>query len=195
MTWNKPVLVLLLSGALSGCLFRNKPAAAPAPPPLPSPVRPAPPEPMAPPVIDPPAPAWPEGAAPQAPQRDLPPAPPLPAPRRRPVRATPAPAAAPKEPAEEEPAGPEPSLQLGEVIPAELRVELRRVLNEAVGEARQALGRLDGSTLSSEQQQTAARIRAFLTQAESLAETDLRSAAELARRAVLLARDLLRAVR
>lgn len=150
---------------------------------------------MPPPGVEPPAPGLPEEAPPGTPEEELPPAP-QPEPQRRRRISRPAPAApvsAPKPAPVEEPAGPAP--QLGEVITPEQRSELRRVFDEASSQAKQSLGKLEGRTLSGERAESVARVRAFLAQAESLLESDLRSAAELARRAALLARDLAGAVR
>jgi hypothetical protein len=192
MNWKYLALIVILSGSLSGCLFRKKPVMPPPPPPpLPAPIQPAPPDPMPPPGVEPPAPDLTEEAPPGMPEEELPPAPkPEPQPRRRNSR--PAPAAAPvntpKPAPGEEPAAPAP--QLGEVITPEQRAELRRTFDEANSQARQSLSKLEGRTLTGEQAESAARVRAFLSQAESLLEGDPRSAAELARRAALLARDL-----
>lgn len=127
---------------------------------------------------------------------ELPPAPkPEPQPRRRNSRPAPAsaPVNTPKAAPAEEPAAPAP--QLGEVMTPGQRAELRRAFDEASAQARQSLSKLEGRALTAEQAESAARVKSFLSQAESLLEADLRSAAELARRAALLARDLAGAIR
>jgi hypothetical protein len=65
----------------------------------------------------------------------------------------------------------------------------------AANEARQALEAASGRSLSEEQSAGLVRIRSFLSQAESLSGGDPRAAAELARRALVLARDLLKSLR
>lgn len=196
MNWKILALVVVLSGTLSGCLFRKKPVTPPPPPPpLPAPIQPAPPDPMPPPRVEPPAPGLPEELPPGTPEEELPPAPkPEPQRRRRNVRPAPAaPVNAPKSAPAEEPAAP--ALQLGEVMTPEQRAELRRAFDEGSAQARQLLGKLEGRALTAEQADSAARVKSFLSQAESLLEADPRSAAELARRAALLARDLAGGIR
>lgn len=193
MNWKILALVLALSGTPSGCFFRKKTVTPPPPPPpLPSPIKPHPPDPMPPPGVQPPAPGLPKDAPPGTPVEELPPAPkPEPQPRRRSSRPVPAPPVnAPKAAPAEEPAP-----QLGEVLTPGQRTELRRAFDDASAQARQSLSKLEGRALTAEQAESAARVRAFLSQAESLLEGDPRSAAELARRAALLARDLAGAIR
>jgi hypothetical protein len=190
--WTQAMLAVALSGMLGGCSLRKKPV-PPAPPPLPPAIQPAPPEPVQPPGIEPRAGSLPEAEAPGTTEAALPPAPESPAPTKRPPQR---PAPARPAPVEvEAPKAPEPAPQLGEVLTVDRRAELARDFQTAAGEARQDLARLSGLRLSSAQAQSAARIRAFLTQAEGLVETDPRSAAELARRAALLARDLVKSIR
>ncbi|MBI4893884.1 MAG: hypothetical protein HY821_24925, partial [Acidobacteria bacterium] len=61
--------------------------------------------------------------------------------------------------------------------------------------ARQTLTRLTGRALSRDQAETASRIRSFLSQADEAQAKDPSLAAQLARRAELLARDLLNSVK
>jgi hypothetical protein len=194
--WTQAMLAVALSGMLGGCSLRKKPV-PPAPPPLPPAIQPAPPEPVQPPGIDPRVGSLPEEEAPGMAEAPLPPAPKPPAPPKRRSRRPAAVARpAPAEPAEvEAPKTSEPSPQLGEVLTVDRRAELAQSFQTAASEARQDLARLTGRQLSSAQAQSAARIRGFLAQAEGMVETDPRSAAELARRAALLARDLVQSIR
>ncbi len=193
MNIRSAVALLVLAGSLTGCSWRKRPAPAPLPPPpLPSPVQPQPPEPMPPPGIEPRPEALPADPAPGVEEKELPPAPKPPAPPRR--RASPAPATpAPPEPEEEAAAKPAP--QLGEVLTPDRRAALQGQYESAIAQAKQDLERISGRKLNAEQNQSAARVRAFLVQAESLMATDPSSAAELARRAALLARDLANSIR
>lgn len=185
----------LLAAAVfsAGCRARR----APAPAVPPRPVRAF----TAPPAIVPAARvlAEPEIAETQSPvsvlpQPPLPPAvsqlppPPRPA-RRRPV--TPAAKPEPEEgAAPETPAEGAPAVRLGEVLPAETTRRLERQLADNAAAARRVLDRARGRRLSRDQADLAARIRAFLRQAEQMRATDLSSAAELSRRAALLAQEL-----
>ena len=67
---------------------------------------------------------------------------------------------------------------------------MNHAVDQSVGAARAALGRIRGRQLSSEQSETAERIKTFAEQADQARKTDLRSAVQLARRAEVLARDL-----
>jgi hypothetical protein len=197
MRWTGAIAVIVLSAALNGCLFRKKPAPPLQPPPLPSPVQPAPPDPMPVPGVEPPAQEMQTAPAPSVQEPELPPAPQEPAkPATRSGQSPPGPrpAATPDSgPAEAQPAAPKP--QLGEVVPSAQRVQLMQEYQTAANEARQALEAASGRSLSEEQSAGLVRIRSFLSQAESLSGGDPRAAAELARRALVLARDLLKSLR
>lgn len=92
-------------------------------------------------------------------------------------------------------AGSAPAPQLGQMLSQEERAELTRSLDRNLSDARQAMSRLSGHALTSEQSQSASLVQSLLTQADKARHTDLAIAAELARRAGLLARDLLTSVR
>lgn len=193
--WTQAMLAVALTGMLGGCSMRKKPVPA-APPPLPPAIQPAPPEPVQPPEIEPRVDELPVKEAPGTLEAPLPPAPKPPAPPKRRPRRPAAARPAPVEPAEAEAAKPsEPAPQLGEVLTVDRRAELAQTFQTSAQEARQDLARLSGRRLSNAQAQSAARIRGFLVQAEGMVETDPRSAAELARRAALLARDLVKSIR
>lgn len=190
----------LLAAALfsAGCRARRAPAPA-------APLRPAraftPP-----PAIVPAARvlAEPETAETQTPLSVLPP-PPLPPalsqlpPPPRPVRRRPAAPSAKPEPEEaaapETPAEPAPGVRLGEVLPAETARLLDRQLADNSSAARRVLDIARGRRLSRDQADLAARIRAFLRQADQMRMSDLSAAAELSRRAALLAQELEKTLR
>lgn len=90
---------------------------------------------------------------------------------------------------------PAPAPPLGQMLSQEERTELTRSLDRNQSDARLAMSRLSGHTLTSEQLQSLNLVQALLAQADKARHTDLAMAAELARRAGLLARDLLNSVR
>ena len=174
-----PVLVpsLLLAGLLtSGCrVFGRAPKASiPVVQPVVQPVV----EPVVQPVIAPPPIST---SKPTAPRR--------PTPSRRRV-AAPAPP-----PAVIAPPPPPPAPSLGEILTPRQQAEYRRSWQQSSGLARQALTKLTGRALTPDQSDNASRIRSFLTQADDAATKDPASAAQLARRAELLARDLIDTLR
>lgn len=196
----------LLLAAEWGCHRKPKtpaqppaPAAAPLEMPPPPKVEPHPIE--EPPLPPPPMPAPPE----QEPSVITPnviklPPPPKPA-RKRPVRPAAAkpkpeeakPAEEPAEPAAQ-PAPPSPAPVLEEVLPGDESRRLRQNLAAYQAAARNALAAIKGRRLSREQNETAARIQAFLRQSEEAEGRDIAAAAELARRAALLAEDLRKSI-
>lgn len=182
----------LLAAALfsAGCRARRAPAPA-------VPARPVrafvPPPPIVPAAV---VLAEPETSETQTPVSVLPP-PPLPSafprvpPPPRPARRRPAAKPGPEETAAPEtPAEPAPAVRLGEVIPRDLARQLERRLAADSAAARQVLERIRGRRLSRDQADLAARIRAFLRQADQMRASDLSAAAELSRRAALLAQEL-----
>jgi hypothetical protein len=74
--------------------------------------------------------------------------------------------------------------------PEEFR-ENTRALEESLGRVNRALAIVEGKNLTAEQKEVAERIRTFRKQAEQAREQDLLTAVSLARRADLLAKDLL----
>ena len=153
-----------------------QPAPAPTPPqttPAPAPVPPPPPQTT-------PAPAPQQTAPTPAPQQ----ATPTPAPRPKPARK---PAATPK-PAANVP-------QLGVLLTPEQRRQYEQDYSRSLGRSDQGLAEVSGYKLNAEQAETVARVRSFARQARELHDRDLATAAQLARRADLLAQDLLRALR
>jgi hypothetical protein len=92
-------------------------------------------------------------------------------------------------PAGTPPSAPQP--RLGEILsPEELR-EHAENFNRSVRETRAMLAQILKHKLTAEQSQTAARIQTFLQQGEEARRPDLVAAVNLARRAELLAKDLL----
>ena len=115
-------------------------------------------------------------------------APPPPAPVKRPPPPPPkVQATAP--PPEPPPVAPTP--KLGQIFTPEQRGGYNQALAESFARVDSALARLEGKHLTAEQSETADRIRTFRKQAEQAREQDLVTAVSLARRADLLAKDLL----
>jgi hypothetical protein len=185
-------LVLALSLGTSSCWFeRKKPPRVFVPPPpthAPKPEVTAtqPPELPPAPAID----AMPEASLPlelpvNIPELAPPPAPP---PRRPPPspRAT-----APSTPP---PPAPEttPPPRLGQIFTADQLREYNRSLDESLERVRRVLGMVAGKNLNGEQSEIVSRIQTFQKQAEQAREQDLVTAVNLARRADLLAQDLLK---
>ena len=114
-------------------------------------------------------------------------APPPATPRRTPppVRATaPPPAVIPPEPP--------PMPRLGQIFTADQLREYNRSLDESLDRVRRLLGSVAGKSLTPELAQIVGRIQTFQKQAEQAREQDLVTAVNLARRADLLAQDLVK---
>jgi len=129
-----------------------------------------------------PAPAPAPAAAGAAPQ------PPPPAPVVHPPKPKPEPAEAPAPP-------PPPPPAFGQILTPQQQAEFRRSYRQSAEFARQTLSQLSGRPLSRDQADTANRVRSFLSQADEAQSKDPSAAAQLARRAELLARDLLNSFR
>ena len=181
----------------SGCaLFRRKPKAPPQPPPAAAPApkpRPAEAAMQVPKLPEPTVPvAKPEPQqAPPTPKVTVaePPKPQQPKKSTRRTRSAQSGAKPlPTEPVPTQPATPAP--RLGEVLSEGQRKEMLAQLDTNVAAVRQILSALSGRSLSREQTEAAARVRAFVEQAVGMKETDLSTAVELSRRALVLAQDL-----
>lgn len=198
----KRILGLALAAQMllfsSGCaIFRRKPKTPPPPPPI---VAAPVPEPkpselvivepqIPPPVVDiPPPEPQPEQVPPKFPE------PPKPKPRRKTVK-SPAPVVPQPETKPEPPPQPPSAPRLGEVLGAHQRTDLLAQLDGNVAETRRILGSLSGRSLTREQSEAAARARAFIEQALERKGSDIGTAVELSRRALLLARDLAESAR
>ena len=81
--------------------------------------------------------------------------------------------------------------KLGQIFTPEQRQGYTQALAESFARVDSALARLEGKRLTADQSETADRIRTFRRQAEQAREQDLVTAVSLARRADLLAKDLL----
>ncbi len=182
--------ILAMSLASTSCLRQKTQVRVFTPPPVtprPAPVRSAAPKlPEAPQIaadqaaiVPPPLPETPDLSAeiPEAPKRVA----------RRPVQA-----AAPK-PVPPGPAAPEVPVapKLAQMFtPEELR-ENTRALDESLDRVNRILSVVEAKNLTPDQKEIAERIRTFRKQAEQAREQDLLTAVSLAKRADLLAKDLL----
>lgn len=158
------ILVILGCASMPGCFWSRKPKATQAP-------LPAPPQAPAPAVV--PAPRTPPVRTRHSrPARKA---------ARPPAKDTPHPSPTP-------PANPP---ELIEMLSPEEKADLTRSCNESLSAARDSLSQVAGRPMARDQIETRQRINSFIIQAESAKQTDLTVAAQLARRAELLARDLL----
>ena len=168
----RPVLLAVLCLGMSGCWFRkNTQPKIPAPVPAAQPVttQPTPAQPVTPQPV----------TTPNAPQ-----APPKPAVRRNPVPAPPTPVA---------PVAPPPPLR--EILSGEQRRQYETEFSQGVVRAGAVLKQTSTRTLSASQQETAARIRTFLAQANAMRDDDISTALQLVRRADLLGQELLKSLK
>lgn len=106
--------------------------------------------------------------------------------------AAPPPAATPQENPPES-AKPEPLL--GEVLSESQRKAYLQTVQENLTQARESLAEVQRKNLTAEQNESAERVRTFIRQAEESKQTDLTAAVQFARRAALLAKDLLQSVK
>jgi hypothetical protein len=180
-------LILALSLGTTSCRFQKTKSLRVfvPPPPVPRPPLPS----MVPEI--PPAPDFEAGAEltlPEGVAAVMPPAaPPPPVPRRAPppVRANaPPPAVVPPEA--------QPTPRLGQVFTADQLREYNRALDESLDRVKRVMGTVAGKSLNPELTQLVSRIQTFQKQAEQAREQDLVTAVNLARRADLLAQDLVK---
>jgi hypothetical protein len=185
-------VLVVLSVATTSCWFRKTPAVfiPPAPPSRPQTV-----DAKEPPVLPPPPDIEGDRTAtvPPSTQEIMPPPlepPPAPPPPRRPPVATtpPKPAPPPAPPPPETPPPP----KLGQIFTADQLRDYNRQIDESLDRVRKTLAAVAGKNLTAEQGEIADRIRTFQRQAEQAREQDLVTAVSLARRADLLATDLLK---
>lgn len=80
---------------------------------------------------------------------------------------------------------------LGEVLTPEQRNEFTRALDQSLSSARRILSSLRTRSLPPDQSDTVNLVRSFISQAERARHSDLALAAQLARRAELLAESLM----
>ena len=180
-------LVLCEAVGSSSCFFSaKKPPRAFIPPPVQTPVIARTPPPELPPAPELAALPGPDVFLPLPGGLRLPPPPPAPVQRRNPV------ANAPKPGAQDPPvAEPAPAPRLGQIFPPDKLQEYNRELKESLDRVDGALVRLERKKLNSRQREDVERIRTFRKQAEQAREQDLVTAVSLARRADVLAKDLL----
>jgi hypothetical protein len=81
--------------------------------------------------------------------------------------------------------------QLGEILSGAQRQQVETEMTGHLNRAREILTRAARATLNSAQVETRERVRTFIQQAESARARDPKTALELARRADVLAQDLL----
>ena len=182
-----PVILALSFGSIS-CWFRTStpPRVFVPPPPAARPsVATEQPELPPPPAIDVPEDATVTGSIPAA----MPPVePPPPAPPRR----TPPPVRATTQPPAPIPPDAPPTPRLTQIFTAEQSREYNRTLDESLDRVRRNLSRVAGRNLNPELTQIVSQIQTFQKQAEQAREQDLVTAVNLARRADLLAQDLVK---
>jgi len=178
---------LWLAGAvgLSSCGFHKAPRAFNPPPIAAKAPRPIPPAPE---ITSPPEVAFepavfdfPRQIDPASRFPDLPP----PARTPKPVANVPKPQPAPNE----TPAVP--ALRLSQILTPEESRRNTQELDQYTESVKKALARLVGKNLTADQKNTAERVQTYLSQAEQAREQDLVTAVSLAKRADLLAKDLL----
>ena len=114
--------------------------------------------------------------------------PPPPAPPRRP----PAPVRVNTQPPAPAPPEVQPTPRLGQIFTAEQLREYNRAVDESLDRVRRVLGSVAGRNLNPELTEIVSRIQTFQKQAEQAREQDLVTAVSLARRADLLAQDLVK---
>jgi len=178
---------LWMAGALgtSACVFHKAPRTFMPPP---SPVRmpqPAPPAPLielpAEVAFEPPVYDFPLQTDPSARFPELP----APRPARTPVANIPKPVPAPPE------NPPAPAPKLAQILTPEETRRNNQELDQSMERVRRVLAMVGNRNLSLELRDVVDRVRTYLTQAEQTREQDLVTAVNLARRADLLAKDLL----
>ena len=154
--------IVLVCGTAGGCFLRKQPQVTQAPP-LPTPAEP---------------------------QK-------TPAPRRaRAHRSTTAQQSTPPNGAAEVPppaetsASPESASRLGEILSPQEIQDLTRGLNQSLSSARDSIALASKRPLTSREKQTVKLVLAFVSQAEQARKSDLSLAAQLARRAEVLANSL-----
>jgi hypothetical protein len=178
---------LALSLGTTSCWFRKPAAPRVFVPPPPTAAKPS----IA--TVEPELPPAPEIAAPQpAPPEGVPATMPTAGPPPPPPRRTPPPVRATAPPPVVIPPEPPPTPRLGQIFTADQLREYNRALEESLDRVRKVLGTVAGRNLNPELTQIVNRIQTFQKQAEQAREQDLVTAVNLARRADLLAQDLVK---
>jgi hypothetical protein len=191
----KVILVAAMAISMAGCVLSGKPKPMPAPPAAPQPVAPAPPpQPLSIPqtsvVLPTPQPVDPDALV-TAQQPVTPPPPVQPKPTPPTVRRS-APPPKPADPGPQQP--PEPTFTrppIQEILPPE---EQRRLLTKAQSERSEAhslLAQAQRHPLTADEKKTVASITQWLKLSDEAENShDMRSAEELAARALILAKEL-----
>jgi len=182
-------LIFALSLGSTSCWFRKStpPRVFVPPPPVPRPVvATAPPQLPEPPEIDLPEDSAITESIPAA-------MPPAEAPPPQPPRRIPPPARAnTAQPPAVTPPEVQPTPRLGQIFTAEQLRDYNRAVDESLDRVRKVLGIVAGRNLNPELTEIVSRIQTFQKQAEQAREQDLVTAVNLARRADLLAQDLVK---
>jgi hypothetical protein len=118
--------------------------------------------------------------------------PPAEAPPPPPPRRPPPPARVSVQPPAVVPPEVQPAPRLGQIFTAEQLRDYNRALEESLDRVRRVLGSVAGKNLNPELNEMVSRIQTFQKQAEQAREQDLVTAVNLARRADLLAQDLVK---
>ena len=181
-------LVLTLSVGSSSCWFRKPPVKVFVPPP-PRISKPVPREAAEIAPLDTEV-EFPVAEIPEYPSSAPPQIPPPPPPKLVVIPAQPKPAIAPVV-VSPEPPPPAPP-KLAQIFTADQTREYLRTLDESLDRVKRILMAVGAKTLNNEQAEIQARILTFQKQAEQTREQDLVTAVNLARRADLLAQDLLK---
>lgn len=184
-----PALILALTMGCTSCLFRKPSPRVFVPPPRP----PRPPIPSQPPTL-PPDPGIELKAEtvteiePAMPPLLEPPPPPRRAATPPPPKPSPSPSAPPNAPEVPQPAAP----KLTQIFTDDQLKEYNKALDDSLERVRQALAVVGAKRLNREQREIAGRVQVFQKQAEMAREQDLVTAVNLAKRADILAQDLLK---
>jgi hypothetical protein len=97
----------------------------------------------------------------------------------------------PPKPAPVPPADPQPAPRIGQLLSPDQVREYNRTLDESLDRVRRAIASLQRKNLTAEQMDILNRVQFFERQAEQTREQDLGIAVQLARRADVLAKDLM----
>jgi hypothetical protein len=167
--------VVLISSTMTGCFWQKKPKIVQTPPPPPV-QSPSPPRPAA------------TKASPKANTKATTRA-------KSPVERRTAPPSVPPQPAKQASTPPAATVgpsaaPLGQMLSATERTELTQAVNQSLSSARRNLDLLASRTLTPDQTEQRKTIEIFISQAERARQSDLTTAANLARRAEVLAQSL-----
>jgi hypothetical protein len=168
--------VVLISSTMTGCFWQKKPKIVQTPPPPPPVQSPSPPRPVA----SKPNPKANTKATTRA---------------KPPVERRTAPPSVPPQPAKQASTPPAanvgaPAAPVGQMLSPAERTELTQAVNQSLSSARRNLDVLAGRTLTPDQTEQRKTIEIFISQAERARQSDLTTAANLARRAEVLAQSL-----